>query len=217
MGALWLRWVVANTFGEIVGFGLAGALMVFVGDAIAAQDGLAQIVWGGMAVVAIGTLEGTAVGLAQWSVLRRTFASLTAPAWLAATIGGAIVAWGGGMLVGTLAGDALASSDVDMPVPAAFAIGAIAGTILAGPQWLALTRAAVHAPWWIPAHAFAWSAGMVVAFAGVAALPSSSAAMFTVIAMAGTGIGMGGLVAAVTGLALVDAARPTPSRSPARP
>ena len=214
---LWLRWVGANVIGEIVGFGLAGTLMMLVGDAIASQDGLAQVIFGGLAVVAVSTVEGTAVGIAQWTVLRTTFRRLAARAWILATIAGAIVAWGAGMTIGALAGDALAANDVDMPIAGALVIGAAAGAILAGPQWLALRRAEIDAPWWIPAHAFAWSVGMVVAFAGVAALPSSAAVVFTVIAMAGTGVGMGALVAAVTGLALVDAARARPARSPARP
>ena len=216
VGTLWLRWVGVNVVGEIVGFGLAGTLMMLSGEAITSQDGLPQLILGGVAVIAVGLLEGTSVGLAQWTVLRTTFPSISALAWLAATIAGAIVAWGAGMAIGVLAGDALAADDVDMPIAGALVIGAIAGAILAAPQWTALRRAGIEAPWWVPAHAFAWSVGMVVAFAGVAALPSSAAITFTVIAMAGTGLGMGVLVAATTGLALVDAARPRPSRSPAR-
>jgi hypothetical protein len=217
VGALWLHWVVANVVGEIVGFGLAGVIMMIAGDAIAAQEGIGQLLWGALAILAMGTVEGTAVALAQWTVLRRTVASLTLRVWLIATLAGAILAWGCGMAIGTVAGDAIAASETDLPIAAALVIGAIAGTILAGPQWLALRRASIAAPWWIPAHAFAWSVGMIVAFAGVAALPSSAAFVFTTIAMAGTGLGMGALVAAVTGLALVDAVRPRPSRSPVRP
>ncbi len=216
MGTLWRNWVIANVVGEIVGFGLAGALMMFVGDAIAAIDGFAQLIWSAVAVVIMGTLEGTAVALAQFVVLGRVIASLTRRAWLVATVCGAILAWGCGMAIGTLAGDAFASS-TDMPIAAALVIGALAGVLLSGPQWLALRRARIDARWWIPAHAFGWSVGMVVAFAGVGAMPSSEALMFTMIAMAGTGLAMGALVAAITGLALIEAVRATPSRSPALP
>ena len=207
MLTLWRNWVVANVIGEIVGFGLAGAVMVGVADLAALEQGQLQTAPVVAAIVAMGALEGTAVGLAQFAVLARTFRALTWRAWLLATVTGAIVAWGCGMLIGQLAGDAFASSDTDMPIYGGVVIGAIAGLILSGPQWLALRRARVSAPWWVPAHAFGWSAGMVVAFAGVGALPSSAALVFTMIAMAGTGLGMGALVAAITGVALVDAAR----------
>lgn len=217
MVTLWLRWLVMNIGGEIIGFGSAGAFMMFVGEPVSELDGVAQLAAMLGAILVMGVAEGTAVGLAQWLVLRETFRSLTRRMWLVATLVGAIAAWASGMAIGTIAGDALASSDVDMPIAGALVIGALAGAILSTPQWLAFRRAGVDARWWIPAHAFAWSVGMVVAFAGVAALPSSAALVFTVIAMAGTGLGMGALVAAVTGLALVDAARVRPSRSPARP
>ncbi len=203
--------------GEIVGFGLAGALMMLAGNAIAELDGAARIAGFALAVVAMGSFEGSAVGLAQWAVLRTRIASLTRRTWLVATVGGAVIAWASGMAIGTFAGDAFASSDEDMPIVAGLVIGAIAGVLLAGPQWVALRRTGVAAPWWIPAHAFGWSLGMVVAFAGVGALPSSAALVFTMIAMAGTGLGMGALVAAITGLALVDAIRVRPARSPALP
>lgn len=213
---LWRNWIIANVIGEIVGFGLAGAVMIGVADLMVLEQGQIQLAPLLVAVVAMGALEGTAVGLAQFAVLGRTFPSLTRTAWLVATIAGGIVAWGCGMAIGQLAGD-LFASDTDMPIVGAVVIGAIAGAILAGPQWLALRRAHIDAPLWIPAHAFGWSVGMVVAFAGVGALPSSAALMFTMIAMAGTGLGMGALVAAVTGIALVYAARVRTSRSPALP
>lgn len=217
MLTLWRDWIIANVIGEIVGFGLAGAVMIGVADLMALEQGQIQLAPLVAAVIAMGALEGTAVALAQYAVLGRTFASLTRGAWLLATIGGAIVAWGSGMVIGQLAGDAFAGSDVDMPIAGALVIGAVAGSILSGPQWVALRRARVAATWWIPAHAFGWSVGMVIAFAGVGSLPSSAALMFTMIAMAGTGLGMGALVAAITGIALVDAARVRPARSPALP
>lgn len=215
MLALWRNWIVANVIGEIVGFGLAGAVMMGVVGLMGLEQGQIQLAPLVVSVIAMGALEGTAVGLAQHAVLGSVFASLTRASWLVATIAGAILAWGCGMVVGQLAGDAFASSDIDTPIVGALVIGALAGVVLAGPQWLVLRRAGVDARWWIPAHAFGWSVGMVVAFAGVGALPSSAALVFTMIAMAGTGLGMGALVAAVTGLALVDAARIVPA--PAAP
>lgn len=216
MLALWRNWIVANVVGEIVGFGLAGAIMMGIGDRMVLENGDVQIALAAVVLVAMGLVEGTAVALAQFTVLGHTFPGLTRTAWLIATVAGAILAWACGMAIGQVAGDAM-TSEMDVPIAGAIFIGALAGAILAGPQWLALRRAHVEAPWWIPAHVVAWSAGMVVAFAGVSAAPASEDLMLTMLVMAVTGLGMGGLVAAITGLALVDAARVRPSRSPALP
>jgi hypothetical protein len=200
---VWRRWVVANVIGEIVGFGLAAMLGTLVAARFAAQGPLRWVI-AVAGIVVVGTAEGTAVGLAQWLVLRDCLPALRWRDWLLATMSGAVAAWGVGMAIGSTAGEALAlpESAVTVLLGAAL-IGAAGGVLLSVPQALVLRRA-VHAAWrWIPAHAGAWAAGMVVAFAGTGLIGSETPLPVVTLIGAATGLGMGGLVAALTGLALV--------------
>ncbi len=203
--ALWRQWVLANVAGEIVGFGSAALLGAGAGSVIERVTGGAQVAAMVAAVVAAGALEGACVGMAQWLALRRSLPTIRRGAWLSATVAGAVVAWGAGMAVGTSMGDAVGSSapSAALLVLGGAAIGAMAGGILAVPQWLVLRRAVQRAGWWVPAHALAWAAGMLVAFAGMAFIDERTPVALVAAIAAGTGLAMGALVAAFTGIALV--------------
>jgi hypothetical protein len=221
---LWRRWVVANVVGELIGFGGAATLSVLAMQAIGASHGFTQVLVTIVGVLSVGAFEGLAVGVAQWRALRGALPSLSARAWIAATVAGAIVAWGVGMAIGTRLGDGTVASPgaAELPWPmvtvGAMAIGALAGSMLAGPQWLVLRRAVPRAVWWVPAHGVAWALGMLVAFGGVSLIDEQTALAQAMVIGAGTGLAMGGVVSALTGLALVGLVAPEPTRrrDPAR-
>jgi hypothetical protein len=200
---LWRHWVLANVVGEIVGFGLAMVIGVGVAQVVEQLVGVAQVAAMIGAVIAVGSVEGAAVGLAQWLVLRTRLPSITRRAWLWATVAGAIVAWGVGMAVGSMAGDQLETVASGSPVVPAVVIGLAAGTILSLFQWLVLRRVVTGAGWWVPAHAVAWTLGMAVAFAGISSVPDDAPVLLFAVVGAATGLAMGAIVAALTGVALV--------------
>jgi hypothetical protein len=163
-------------------------------------------------ILLVGAIEGSAVGLAQWLALRDVLPGIARREWLAATVAGAICAWAAGMLIGTQLGH-----DVDIPqtplalLAVALTIGAIAGALLSGFQWLVLRQAVVNAGWWVPSHAGAWAFGMLVAFAGTNVIDDNTPVPVVALVGAATGLVMGALVAAVTGLVLVRVLRQRPA------
>jgi hypothetical protein len=211
--SIWLRWVVANVVGEIVGFGLAAAVGGLVVLTLRGLNGAVAFAAGVVGLVLIGTIEGAAVGQAQWLALRPSLPRLAQRRWLLATIAGAIVAWGTGMGLGTAAGDSqgLAES-TQATIVGAVVIGIVAGVLLSAAQWLVLRRLVAHAGWWVPAHAAAWAIGMLAAFGGMSFVqPDTPVALIAVIGAA-TGLVMGGLVAAITGGALTWMIASSPAR-----
>jgi hypothetical protein len=215
----WRRWVAANMAGEVVGFGLAAAIGSVLGAWMATTTGSAQVAIAVGLVVAVGMVEGSVVGVAQWLVLRRHLARLSARAWVAATVGGAALAWGAGMLLGSIAAELLEASEAAPQIPLAawlagpLVIGAVAGSLLASVQWWVLHRLGYPAGWWVPAHVLGWAGGMVVAFAGMAAMPDGAAPAAWIVAGGGIGLAMGFIAAAVSGLALVALVRDLPAPS----
>lgn len=204
---IWLRWLVANIAGELVGFGLAAAAGALVASAMQRTEGGAAIVLGVSGVLLLGTLEGTVLGFAQWRALRHWLPGLGARAWLLATVGGAIVAWGAGMAGGTWMGSGAVFAEAPED-PATIALGAagvgiVAGCLLSSTQWLVLRRVLAHAGYWVPAHALAWAVGMIVSFVGMGLIQGSMPLALIALIGAATGLAMGASVAALTGLALV--------------
>jgi hypothetical protein len=215
----WRQWVAANMAGEVVGFGLAAAIGSVLGAWMATATGAAQVGIAAVLVAAVGVVEGSVVGGAQWLVLRRHLARLSARAWVTATVGGATLAWGVGMLVGSLAAGMMEGSGTAPDIPPAawlagpLVIGAVAGSLLASVQWWVLHRLGYQAGWWVPAHALGWAGGMVVAFGGMAAMPDGAAPAAWIVAGGGIGLAMGFIAAAVSGLALVALVRDLPAPS----
>jgi hypothetical protein len=149
------------------------------------------------------TLEGIAVGLAQWWVLGRCVPALTRRVWVVATILGAIVAWAMGMTLGTLAGDLIGSGASTAALLVGAALGPVVGALLGGAQWLALRHHVPHAGWWVLANALAWTAGMAVIFAATGIVQESTPVGVVAITWAVSGILAGVVVAAIHGLVLV--------------
>jgi hypothetical protein len=91
--SLYLRWVAANSFGEMVGLGLTFA----IGFGVVAVFGEWQGVLGTLLtfglMVATGAIEGSVLGITQWWAMYPWLPGLTRKTWVLATIYGALVAW----------------------------------------------------------------------------------------------------------------------------
>jgi hypothetical protein len=208
---VWQRWVFANAWGELVGLGGSAAVAVFIFGGGDRLETPATILVSAAILVAIATvLEGGAVGLAQWTVLRRDMASLTWSRWVGATALGACVAWILGVVPSTLLSLRETAGDGGPPelsgaamIGLAFLLGLILGPILAVFQWRVLRGQVRRAGWWIPANAVAWAFGMAVIFAGAGAIPEGAASTLVVGVVAITCIAAGAVVGAIHGIALV--------------
>jgi hypothetical protein len=200
---VWLRWVLANLAGEGIGFGLTMLIGIQAAGTLASLASAALFAAMLAMVLLVGILEGAAVGSAQWLVLRRILPGLPLRAWAAATMVGAIVAWGVGMALGSLAGDRLEAATEGFPLLPALMIGMVAGSILSCSQWVVLRPRVARAGWWVPAHAAAWAVGMAVAFAGLRGMTEELSPVAIAVVAAGTALAVGFIVAATTGVVLV--------------
>ncbi len=213
-GALWRGWVLAATVGELVGFGLATLAGMVVGSASEGITGPAGVLaWVG-AVVLVGAVEGTALGSAQWWVLRRYLPQMTWRRWVGATAASGILAWGLGMGLG----QNLDLNAIPLPFLAVggFVMVVTLGAILGLGQAWALHPTTPHAAWWVPANALAWTVGLAIAFAGTALIPDWTNLPVVALLGGATGLLMGASTAAITGLVLVRLLSPPPTRAATR-
>ena len=183
----WGRWVAANALAEAVGLG-GSALVAFA--FLVQWEATWGVIWSAVAVVLLSTLcEGTAVGVAQWAVLRGRFPALRLRAWWAMTALGAGVAWTLGMVPSTLISLGEASTEAapvaEPPALVVYALaagmGLVLGPVLATPQWWVLRRFVDRAWRWIPANSLAWAVGMVAIFAGVGFAADSGAPVAVIV------------------------------------
>ena len=213
-GALfWLRWTLANGFGEAVG--LSAVLLAgfgVLGPRLAELTGAWPAALALVAGILLGLFEGVVVGWAQWIVLRIRLPELPLSTWLLATVIGAMVAWGLGMLPSTLlsAGAGSDQAAAEMPELLTYAMaagmGAVAGIVLALAQWIALRGQGSQvnrAGLWLPANALAWLCGMPLIFLGMGFLPVDSGVLQAIpIVLAATATA-GLVVGAIHGFVLV--------------
>jgi len=214
---LWLRWVGANSLAELVGLGATFALDILILTRVAAAGTALASLVGIVLVTATGAIEGTVVGLLQWSVLRRPFPAIARRAWVLASVIGAVAAWFLGSLPSTLMDMGAQETGAAPPEPPTWLIlllaagmGLFLGAVLGYPQYRVLRKAVAGAWVWIPANCLAWALGMPVIFASVdrayAAYESGSVAGALLIFVAALALA-GAVVGAVHGLALVKLAR----------
>lgn len=209
----WLRWVLANALAE--GVGLSAVLIVgfgLLGPRLAGLSGVWPALLGLLGGVLLGLFEGFVVGALQGVVLRGRLPALSLRAWIIATILGAMVAWGLGMLPSTLISAGADASQAAAEPPAWFVyvmaagLGLVAGVVLAWPQWrvlklyrLEVTRSGL----WLPANALAWLFGMPLVFLGMDAIPPGAGVLQAIpIVVAATALA-GAVVGAIHGLILV--------------
>jgi len=204
----WLRWVLANAAGEAVG--LSAVLLIgfgVLGPRLAGLSGAWPAVMGLAAGVLLGIFEGIVVGAAQGIVLRRRLPRLGLRAWIVATVIGAMIAWGLGMLPSTLMNADPSGGGAELPewltYVMAAGMGLVSGVILALAQWLALRPHVRRAGWWLPANALAWLCGMPLVFLGMGAIPAGASVLQALPIVVAATAAAGAVVGAIHGLVLV--------------
>lgn len=179
-----IRWIAAVAIGETLGFAVAATVAVGVTAA-----GPVLTVWVAYAlVVAGGAVEGVLLGLAQQWAGRPQIG----PAWVAATSGGAALAWALGMLPSTLG--------VDLRNPVGVAAVVVGGLVLLASiptaQWIALRRP--HTARWIPVTMGAWAVAILWTAAPSPIIDEHTRAPFIALAYLGAGVLMAITIAALT-------------------
>jgi len=208
----WLRWVLANALGEAVG--LSTVLLVgfgVLGSAVEGLPGAWPFVASLTAGILLGVFEGIVVGAAQGIVLRRRLPELPLRSWIVATVIGAMVAWGLGMLPSTLmaggAGEGQAAAEMPewLTYVMAAGLGLVAGVILAFVQWTILrtTSGVRRASLWLPANSLAWLVGMPVVFLGMGSIPAGASVGQAVPIVVAATTTAGAVVGAIHGIVLV--------------
>jgi len=171
--SLGLQWVAVTILGWVIGFFVCEALNEFVRTTFV--DGL---------------IIGSAVGIAQWLVLRRRFAPI---GWWVVF---SIVGFGVGKAIADAATPGIAAT-VGYGLS-----GAVIGVSVGIAQWLVLQRHLPRAGWWVPANVAAWAVGWtVISFAEDAV----GWPILTVYVVGTIGAAVAGII---TGIALVWLSRP---------
>ncbi|MDU0294665.1 hypothetical protein [Saccharothrix longispora] len=192
--ALFRTWLPIVTLAEFLGFAVPAGV-----GALTADGPAALVV---PALLAVGAVEGAALGWGQAAVLRRALPGLPRSRWVAATSAAAVVAYLVGLAPSTW-GAAITSWH---PVPMV-ATAAVLGCVLLGSigtaQWLLLRHHLPRAGRWIAATAAAWLLGLAVFLGFTMPLwhPGQALATAVLIGIAG-GLLMAATTAAVTGFAL---------------
>ena len=152
-------------------------------------------------IVAGGLVEGTALGLAQASVLARLLPGLRRTTYAVVTVLVAGLGWAVASAPAVLAGDdSGASPPRGLVLLGGAGIGLVMGPVLGGAQALALRGAARTPSRWVLANTLAWPPTMVVIFLGATA-PSEAWSTEAVVAL-------GALTGATAGAVLGLVSRP---------
>ena len=166
---LGLQWVAATVVGWAIGFFACEAVETFVATAFV--DGL---------------IIGTAIGIAQWLVLRR---QVNPVGWWPVL---SIVGFG----LGKAAGEAL-TQGLSAPIGHGL-VGAVIGLSVGVTQWLVLRRHVEGAAWWVPANVAAWA----VAWSIIGSVEGAAGTPIAWVYLAGAiGAGAAGVI---TGFVLVS-------------
>lgn len=208
---LWMRWIFANTIGELIGLGvvaITGALFVLY---LANNLGVtSSTIVTAILMIATGAFEGAIVGYFQANVLRTKIAGFNARRWIWATALGALTAW----ILGTIPSLVMAfaensqnshpkeMSEIAMGFSAA-GMGFALGIVLGFPQWIELRRYLKNAGWWIFANALAWTIGMPQLFAAPSVIAEGLPAWQIAFVILAAIISAGASVGAIHGLFLI--------------
>ena len=206
---LYLRWIVANGWGELVGLGATAALLAWAAGAFREPASPLAVLGTALLAIAGGTaFEGVVVGYAQARALRPSVPALGGGQWVAATAIGAAVAWTLGMTWAALAGppsgaEAPAWLQGPLQYALAAAMGLVLGPVLALPQARALRRHTRRPALWIPGNAVAWAVGMPIVFVGAGLVPAGAGLALWLAVIALTSLAAGLVVGALHGVVLV--------------
>lgn len=216
---LWLRWLCANSFGELFGLGSTFAVIAWVFSVMDDQAGTVAVLASFLVAAASGGIEATLVGLAQWWAMHPWLPSMARRTWWMATLIGALVAYVLGYLPATFMSLSGGTSQSQVAEPTqgivlllAGGLGAVAGAVLSFAQWLALRRKVPRAGWWIPANMLAWLVGMPIIFWGIDVAQRVQPIAQTVLLLAVSLLLAGAVVGGIHGLVLIRLIGPSNPR-----
>jgi hypothetical protein len=200
---LWEWWVLATIAGEFIGIG-----MVAVTSEIASQLTAVNPV---TLLHIVGALQGTALGLTQWLVLRRYVKHVGW--WILATMIGAIAAWLIGLQVMVVLLLIFSNPTFFVTTSAAllkavFWLGTWVGAVLGFAQWLVLRTHVRRGALWIVANAFAWGVGLLVTWLGATLVNPGELRIETALVGIATGATAGAVIGAITGIILIWLLKP---------
>jgi hypothetical protein len=209
---LWQRWILANALGEMIGIGLTFGSIYASYAWLGEGQNTAAILGSTLLMVATGAIEGTILGLAQWTAMCFHFPAIQRRSWVLATLAGALVAWAFGSLPSTLmslnAEAAQTSSPSQEPetwlmLLLAAGMGAILGIVLSFFQWLVLRRHVSQAWTWLPANSLAWLTGMPIIFWAIGVIQEGMQPLPAILTLVGCLFATGAVVGAIHGGFLV--------------
>ncbi len=196
---VWEQWLCATAIAQLVSLGILTAA-----NTVTRWTGSPNIY---VVLILVGALQGAVLGFAQWLVLRRYIRHMGW--WIGATIGGAILAWGLGMMVDVFMALFVALSTTTGTVKTIatlegiFLVGAGVGTIIGYAQWLVLESYIRKSFLWIVANALAWAFGLLIAFISIGVTRLDEFNAHNAIAWVVTGMSTGAIVGGITGIALI--------------
>lgn len=214
--ALWVRWLVANGLGEMIGLGLTLAVGAAFISSFGDQQSVLIVLVTFLVAVASGAIEATIVGLAQWWAMHSWFPVISRRSWWLATLVGALSAYVLGYLPPTVMslGEQAYQSQAAVAEPKqwvvmllAAGLGFVGGAVLSFAQWLTMRRRIRGASLWIPANMLAWMVGMPLIFWGIDAAQRLSGLIWIVLYMEGVLLVTGLVVGAIHGAFLVRLAK----------
>ncbi len=212
---LWLRWIVANALGELVGLGAVAGIATIAGPAFLAEESFPGHLLFSATMILAGAVEGFVVGMAQWLVLRRPFHSLHRRQWIGATVTGAVIAWALGMLPSLLMSGAAPDGSVPTTIDRgtiyllAAAMGGGLGAILGFPQARVLGSHVERPSLWILGNILAWMVAMPVVFIGAGSIARLGVTLETIALGLETITLAGALCGAIHGAFLIRMIRST--------
>lgn len=178
------RWVLANGAGELLGLGLGG--LAGLPLQVRLESALPTVAAALLGAVVFAVLEGAIVGGLQWRVLRERAPSISARAWVGATMVGGLVAWLAVSLPFALMRDDTAAADATTEPPLVLQLalmalaGLAAGPVLGGAQALVLRRV-TDRPWaWVWANARAWAVGLPIIQLAAGGMPAGTSTALVV-------------------------------------
>lgn len=209
---IWAAWTLATAAGELLGFAvpaLAGALAFWL---LGEPDTGAGALTLAATVLVAGIGEGAILGAFQWRVLRRALPAISRRAWVGATAAGAAAAWALGLLPSTL--DALIGLPTRIQIAAWTALALPLLCTIGVAQAMVLRQHVHGVRRWVAANALAWLLGLPVTFIGPALVPDGSPPAVWVTVFIASGLAMGMIVGAITGLALIRLLPPAGATGP---
>ena len=173
------KWIVNCALGELLGIGAAGSIAVAVNYSLGEPQSLMQKIVVLFTMLVAGAIEGTAIAVFQWKVLRHLFPKMKLLSWWKWTVAIALLGWGLGMLPSLfLTQSSTAAAETTEPSMWLIAIvatcgGAIGGSLFGLFQSFELKKHSSKWKWWIIANTLAWSIAMLIIFIG-ASWPSAT-------------------------------------------